>query len=108
MQSMEIPDATPLHNETLDSGSPMGGASVGLIIELPPERRAVVLAQTSVKVVQRAGATSVRYGDMIGGRRVGLISENTAALTFSPAVCYPNCVREIPGSTWFGLPTLLT
>jgi hypothetical protein len=34
MQSMEIPDATPLHIETLDGGSPMGGASVGLIIEL--------------------------------------------------------------------------
>ena len=27
-----------------------------------------------------------------------LISENAAALTFSPPVCYPNCVREIPGS----------
>jgi hypothetical protein len=45
---------------------------------------------------------TVRYGDMIGGPRVGLISENTAALTFSPAVCYPNCVREIPGSARFG------
>jgi hypothetical protein len=60
---------------------------VGLIIELPPERRAAVLAQTSVKLFQlAAGTTHVRYGDMTGGGRVGLILENTAALTFSPAV----------------------
>ncbi len=71
MQSMETLDVTPL----------------------------AVLAQTSVKLFQLvAGATYVRYGDMTGGGRVGLISENRAALTFSPAVGYPNCVREIPGS----------
>ena len=61
-----------------------------------------VLAQTSVKLFQFvAGATDVRYGDMTGGGRVGLISENRAALTFSPSVGYPNCVREIPISTRF-------
>jgi len=39
-----------------------------------------VLAQTSVKLFQLvAGATYVRYGDMTGGGRVGLISENRAA-----------------------------
>ena len=38
---------------------------------------------------------------MTGGGRVGLISENRAALTFSPSVGYPNCVREIPISTRF-------
>jgi len=96
---METLDATPLRIETLDGGLASGGPSVGLIIELPPERRAAVLAQTSVKLFQlAAGTTHVRYGDMTGGGRVGLISENRAALTFSPAVGYPNCVREIPGS----------
>ena len=50
---------------------------MGLIIELPPEQRAAVLAQTSVKLFQlAAGTTHVRYGDMTGGGRVGLISEN--------------------------------
>ena len=61
-----------------------------------------VLAPTSVKLFQFvAGATYGRYGDMTGGGRVGLISENRAALTFSPSVGYPNCVREIPISTRF-------
>ncbi len=96
---METVDVTPLHIETLNGGLARGVPSVGLIIELPPERRAAVLAQTSVNVFQLvAGATYVRYGDMTGGGRVGLISENRAAPTFSPAVGYPNCVREIPGS----------
>ena len=53
MQSMEIPDATLLHIETLDGGSPIGGASAGLIIELLPEVRAMPWAQR--------GASSVVY-----------------------------------------------
>jgi len=95
---MENVDVTPLHIETFNGGLASGVPSAGLIIELPPERRAAVLAQTSVKLFQlAAGATYVRYGDMTWGGRVGLISENRAALIFSPAVGYPNCVREIPG-----------
>jgi hypothetical protein len=55
MQSMETLDVTPLHIETFNGGLASGVPSVGLIIELPPERRAAVLAQTSVKLFQLAG-----------------------------------------------------
>jgi hypothetical protein len=52
---METLEVTPLHIETLNGSLASGGSSVGLIIELTPERRAAVLAQTSVKPFQLAG-----------------------------------------------------
>ena len=55
MKSMETLEVTPLHIETLNGSLASVVPSVGLIIELPPERRAAVLAQTSVKLFQLAG-----------------------------------------------------
>ena len=55
MQSMETLEVTPLHIETLNGSLASVVPGVGLIIELTPERRAAVLAQTSVKLFQLAG-----------------------------------------------------
>lgn len=99
---IDLPDNIPIRIETLDGGMQGGKPSVGIIIELPAER-AVVLAQTSVKLFQMAAfAMLSKYGDMTNGAVLGsFVAGGTAELTLSDAVNCTKCTRKIPSSCKF-------
>lgn len=96
---IDLPDDVPIRVETLDHGMTSGAPSVAFIIELPAER-AVVLAQTSVRLFQMAAfATLSKYGDLTDGAVMGTFQiGGTAELTLSTPASCPKCARTIPGS----------